>query len=268
MSQNKNAIAPVIERYEFKYLISSCQLQPISDFLLNYCSLDEYSKQQPSNDFFYQVNSLYFDSPGFELFNQNLWGKTERFNLRVRSYGDQPALYYLECKHRTGIPNVVNKTRCKIPSQHWPAALHDTQDRLMAQERQELQSLQYLLFSYALEPKILTQYQRRAFSSDVDDYARVTLDCNLKYCLQDSFDFNTQELLNYDHQGLFSELQEDQANVVLELKCKIGATPVWMLDLVRRFELKQIAFSKYVNSTRSAFFENHESSLFERMEVF
>jgi hypothetical protein len=44
-------------------------------------------------------------------------------------------------------------------------------------------------------------------------------------------------------------------NVVFELKTTAGSVPVWMVELTRRFELKQMEFSKYL---ASGLVENHD----------
>ncbi len=47
--------------------------------------------------------------------------------------------------------------------------------------------------------------------------------------------------------------------VILELKCNVGQTPAWMVDLVAAFELKQVGFSKYANGTLVARIDNGDA---------
>jgi hypothetical protein len=42
-------------------------------------------------------------------------------------------------------------------------------------------------------------------------------------------------------------------SVILELKCHASTVPFWMLDLVRRFELRRRSFSKYLNGAQALF---------------
>lgn len=51
-------------------------------------------------------------------------------------------------------------------------------------------------------------------------------------------------MLNYDHAGTFDH---PGMNVVLELKCE-RKVPVWIVDLIRRFELTRGGFSKFEGS--------------------
>ena len=79
-----------------------------------------------------------------------------------------------------------------------------------------------LATSYAIEPKILTQYRRKAYYSTVDEYARVTMDIDMKYRLQDHYQLATDfHMTNYDNTNIYSNDLCSYASVVLELKCNI-----------------------------------------------
>ena len=39
-------------------------------------------------------------------------------------------------------------------------------------------------------------------------------------------------------------------NVILELKCYTSFVPLWMIDLVREFQLRRRGFSKYMTGLR------------------
>ena len=106
-----------------------------------------------------------------------------------------------------------------------------------------------LASSYAVEPKIFTCYRRRAFISTVDEYARVTFDINLRYRVQDPVTGSNPYCVNYDTHDTFGDEPWHQDNVVLELKTSAGVVPVWMMELIRRFQLKRVGFSKYMNSS-------------------
>lgn len=255
----RNELPPVLERYELKYLVPYSYIEPIARFIEPYCSLDYYSSK--SEDNFYVVNSLYFDTFGYEFLKQRLWGKEERFNMRVRAYADgkQPP-YYMEIKHKIG--STVKKYRATARAEEWPTILCDPAFRVdpndapVEQRNKEL--FLRLASSYAIEPKILTQYRRMAFFSTVDDYARLTLDVDLCYRLENQLTTVPDErMINYDNENIFvTNSLSDQAAVVLELKCNVGQVPMWMLDLVKWFQLKQQGFSKYMNSTLTAHDDN------------
>jgi SPX domain protein involved in polyphosphate accumulation len=254
----KTSLPPKLERHELKYTIPYSLVEPISSFLKLYCELDFYSEQ--SQDHFYQVNSLYFDTRSLEFLQQRLFGKNGRFNVRVRAYGNgSKAPFFLEIKQKHGFTGV--KFRANANASEWPAILTDPAFQInpndSLRERENKALFYRVAQSYAIEPKILTQYQRRAFISIVDDYARVTMDTNMKYQLQSEYSLcATGPLINYDNENIYAKNHANEASVILELKCNIGQVPMWMLDLISTFELKQQGFSKYANSSLVALFDD------------
>jgi SPX domain protein involved in polyphosphate accumulation len=260
-----NSLPPVLERYELKYLIPMAYVEPISDFIGLYCTLDAHSEVAKSNGHFYAVNSLYFDTPGHEFFKQRVEGQARRVNMRARTYGDgsQPP-YFLEIKQRVGIPGVVRKYRATVGDDEWPHMLNDPFFRMSdagpPKNRLNKELFLRLALSHAIEPKLLTKYQRRAFFSTVDDYVRVTMDTQMQYRKQDHYSLRSDEgMTAYDNETIYATNTHSDANVVLEIKCNVGEVPQWVLSLVQRFELKQQAFSKYASSTAVCHFDNGDN---------
>ena len=253
-------LPPVLERYELKYLIPYSYVDPITQFISPYCSLDHFSNITEGN--FYTVNSLYFDTRGFEFLKQRINGKDSRFNMRVRAYADgDKAPYFMEIKHKVGA--VIKKYRATATEAQWPNILQDPNFQLdnteSTAERANKELFLRLAHSYAIEPKILTQYKRRAFFSTVDGYARVTMDRDMKY--RDEPELNLKpgnNMCNYDNENIYAtnQLNDEKASIVLELKCNVGEVPMWMIDLITFFELKQTGFSKYMNSTMTSHIDN------------
>lgn len=255
-------LPPVLERYELKYMIPLEYVEPITDFISLYCSLDYHSETAKADNYFYSVNSLYFDTPRYEFLKQRIAGQAHRVNMRARTYGDgSKPPYFLEIKQRMGIPGVVRKYRATVADEEWPSLLTDPNFRIAdadsAKERANKELFLRLAISNAIEPKILTKYQRRAFFSTVDEYVRVTMDANMQYRKQDDYNLaSTHGMTNYDNETVYAVNTASDANVVLEIKCNIGEVPQWVLSLVNLFELKQQAFSKYATSTLVSHFDN------------
>ncbi len=91
--------ALLYERYELKYHIPWAMVAEISDYISGFCEMDHYSKI--SSDNFYSINNLYLDTPNYQFFQNALVGQDGRFNMRVRTYGDEEnPLYFLEIKRR------------------------------------------------------------------------------------------------------------------------------------------------------------------------
>ncbi len=252
-------LPPTLLRYELKYAIPREMVEPIKRFIAPYCSMDYHSAQ--SEDNFYTVNSLYFDTRNCEFLEQRLWGKDLRFNMRVRFYGDgtKPP-YHLEIKQKVG--GGIKKYRGSVRGDEWPNILTDPlyyescpSDSEHNKNNKEL--FMRIAQSYEIEPKILIQYQRCAYFSTVDRYARVTMDCNMVYReqdpsvpMRDPYDLKSDNtFINYDNETIYAKDTYSDANVILELKCDIGYVPTWMIDLVAHFELNQVGFSKYLNAS-------------------
>lgn len=255
----RKELPAALERYELKYLIPRSYVEPVSRFVEAYCDLDYHSAR--ATDHFYAVNTLYFDTPGCEFLKQRLWGKASRFNMRVRAYGDgTQGPYYLEIKHKRSVG--MKKYRATATSEEWPYILSHPEFKLdpglSLEERANKERFMRLATSYAIEPKILTCYRRRAYFSTVDDYARVTMDIELRYRHEDRLCVVPDgRMINYDHENIFvANHLSETASVVLELKCVMGKVPTWMLDLIVRFQLKQQGFSKYMNGMLTAHGDN------------
>ncbi len=252
-------LPPEIERHEFEYLVPKRFIEPISCYLAPYCELDAHSRAHDNG--FYAVNSLYFDTPGLRFLKQRIDGIDRRFNMRVRAYGDGSELpFFAEVKYK--LPTSVRKFRALIQTRKWPEMFGsagvemDLPGQTPSPDATSMALFQHLAIAYAIEPKVFTCYRRRAFVSQVDAYARVTMDIDMRYRVQERLHsvspFSLQpdaQCQNYDLQTIYSDEANDPANVVLELKAEVGAVPLWMLELIRRFELKQIGFSKYMQSS-------------------
>jgi len=244
----QRALPPQLDRFELKYTIPFHMVEPISDFASLYCSLDNYSLK--SENRFYRVNNLYLDSPNYLFLKKRIEGAETRFNMRVRSYGDKPELpYFLEIKQKSG--DIVRKYREKTDDKDWyksygvveelHGAANEKQDLIVSNKK----LFERIIYTYNVSPKIFTQYMRKAYISDIDDYARVTFDINLRYMERTEYNLIPDENLmaSYDH----SEIFEPDSSVILELKCYTSKVPLWMIDLIKYFDLKRTSFSKYMN---------------------
>ena len=249
----QKGLPPVLERYELKFTIPFEYVEPISKFVEPYCSMDKYSEISPSS--FYRVNNLYLDSPNFLFLRNRMEGSDNRFNMRVRSYGDNPYMpYFIEIKQKQG--SIIKKYRAKVEDSEWYkvytepgfVSRENTDDPKEVENRKIFEKL---IYTYNVTPKILTQYIRKAWVSDVDDYARVTFDIDLKYMEEDNWNLipNPDRLSNYDNVTAF----DSGCSVVLELKCYTSAVPYWMIDLIREFSLKRRSFSKYLSGAKELF---------------
>lgn len=249
-----------LERYELKFMIPFDMVAPVSEFAMVYCSPDKYSNGV--NDGFYTVNSLYLDSPGYHFLKMRIDGAQNRFNMRVRSYGEKPDVpYFLEVKQKTC--GVIRKYRSTVTDKEWYRAYtepgHRYDEKCSGTEEKNRQLFERLVYTYNAAPVILTQYLRKAFVSDVDDYARITFDTALKFREEKNYrpDPGNLPMIASDHTLAF----DPGCEVVLELKCYASSVPMWMLDMIRYFNLKRRRFSKYLTGASELFgLYSHDAS--------
>ncbi|CAN2041951.1 VTC domain-containing protein [Candidatus Magnetomoraceae bacterium gMMP-15] len=251
-SNTQKEIPALLERYELKYLIPISMIEPISDYLSVYCSPDKYSLQ--SEDGFYKINSLYFDSPHFLFLRNRIQSAENRFNMRIRSYNSQSGNpCFFEIKQKKG--GIARKYRGAVSDENWPEMFEtpgyetpgSEQDRMINDRNLSNVRLFYqTALAYQAEPKVLTTYRRKAWVSDVDDYARATFDRDLCYQEAEGYNLipNENRMIAYDNATVF----DPDCSVILELKCYASQVPLWILDIISHFDLHRRAFSKYVNS--------------------
>lgn len=247
----QDGIPPVLERYESKYTIPYDMVDEISKFIEPYCSMDNYSVKSPDN--YYQINSLYFDTPDFLFLRQRLRKCDNRFNMRVRNYGAEPVLpWFLEIKHKRG--DIMRKYRAKIHSENLEHLLNNSEllRHHAKNEKEERNRLLYykLMHTYNAEPKVIISYKRKAYISDTEEYARVTFDIKLRSMAQSLYNpLPVESLLQpCDVQTAY----DYNTSVILELKCYTSFVPLWMLDLIKKFQLNRRGFSKYMTGLRQA----------------
>jgi hypothetical protein len=206
---------------------------------------------------FYKVNNIYLDSPGYLFLQRRLSGMDHRFNMRIRAYGDSPKFpYFCEVKHKT--MGIVKKKRAKITDPDWAQKFDskmfdDLNSGDISTDEDYLNHFLRLAYVHNIEPKVFTQYRRKAYASVVDDYARVTFDKDLRFERRSTYDLSPVEesLSHYDNPMNFDE----DKNVILELKCTTQV-PVWFMDLIRTFNLTRMSFSKYATAAQEVMYDN------------
>ncbi|MBO7128098.1 polyphosphate polymerase domain-containing protein [bacterium] len=237
-------IPSVLQRFEYKYLIPKEMIKPISEFVKIYCYLDKYSEMSPTK--FYRINNLYFDTPFHTFLNNRLEKKENRFNMRIRSYDENPVPpYFWEVKCKFGENKQKYRAKVNSPEIERIFYMMKASDELSLKgnDAKNMDFFQSLALAYNAQPQILTQYDRMAWISEADEYARVTFDANLQCCEEHGFNVKPtpERMESYDTTTIFGP----QAQCILELKGQVSNLPLWMVDLVQEFDLKKTAFSKF-----------------------
>ncbi len=235
-----------LTRYEFKYAVRPDQLDEIRSVLLRRCVADGFSPA-PKNGW-YSVDTLYFDSSDWRIFQAAERGALIRNKLRVRIYPDSPgSVVKLEVKQR--IADKTLKTSTLAAAENWSDWLQAGRDysALSSETRQSLDTFLTLQRSAGAFPRVLIRYQRQAFRSIVDDYVRVTFDREM--C------FQRQERYSLDGDPCRWRAVDDEislgrlSHLLMEVKFR-ERPPVWIADMILRMGLIRQGFSKYGAAVR------------------
>ncbi|NUQ76323.1 MAG: polyphosphate polymerase domain-containing protein [Polyangiaceae bacterium] len=230
-----------MERYEYKYLIPERLVPAIRAAARTTCRLDEHAKAGGS----YAIRSLYLDTDRYHLYWANEREQRDRFKARIRTYPGKPAPVFFEIKRRVG--DVIVKTRAAVPEPVWVQGLADPSSiSLPPHAKKGLERFYMLAQTYHLKPRVLVEYDREAYVSVVDNYARLTFDRRIVCQAKDAFDLTASpsRWRAVDHPA---KTQTPEPVCVLELKFE-RVPPRWMVDLVKRLELVRLSFSKYCYS--------------------
>ena len=163
ISLEQSAKAHLMKRTDTKFVFPSHLLPAILDKLRPTYRVLEVDKVRLQH---YQT--VYFDTPDFQLYQQHHNGQRDRFKLRVRSYLDSE-IDYLEVKQKDN-HDVTRKTRMET------ATPFDGQ----APEIHSFLQRAFPLSETPLAPKITNQFHRISLVSQVDA-ERLTLDLNLRF---------------------------------------------------------------------------------------
>jgi SPX domain protein involved in polyphosphate accumulation len=229
------------ERLELKYLIDEVTADRVRRDIAPYCNADEHndaSRKQPG----YTISSLYLDSPGLAFHCAKERGDSERLKLRIRSYAGAP-FAVLEQKRK--VSDIIDKTRASVPRSQVERAAQGlyTGKEEPLEVRNFLRKFAIVAATSGAQPTLHVSYQREAFMSAVDSYARVTFDRDIVAQRTNDWalDGDPSNWCAFNHNWR-PDLRE--RNIVLELKCE-SSIPFWMSDLVRKNSLESQSFSKY-----------------------
>jgi len=228
-------------RYELKYRIRETKARAIAQYIQSYIEPDSYSRKCP--DLEYPISSLYFDSEELHLCHETLNKKANRFKLRVRCYDDNPeSPCFVEIKRR--VNSVILKDRARLPKNLLDRVIMDyyVPNTLYKKDQDVLRQFQLYLYSLQAHPIVMVRYRRQAFEDDSSNRVRITFDRNLCYRPPQG------TLLTTGGPG-WQEVPMDFT--VLEIKFTKNY-PLWLNDLIKVFDLKQTAMSKYASSVKQS----------------
>lgn len=185
-------------RYERKYYISNVLPSEVLNAIrINTAGFSEIYYPR-------QINNIYFDTPGFESYYDNVDGAFERLKARIRWYGvtfGPVAKPVLELKIKKGLMGYKRNFSLKGIEVDNSITRNKLQD-LFSNSIDDHATLQYLSL---MHPSLLNVYTRKYFISS-DQRIRLTMDTGMHY-----YKIN-------DMNNLFLASVKDDAGIVIELK--------------------------------------------------
>lgn len=220
-------------RTELKYLVHNSVIDGLLPYLESHMELDKFSEQG-----FYSIYSVYFDTQDWQAFYSKLDGAEHRQKFRIRSYYSTPGIndhVFIEIKEKFDL--LVTKRR--------DAATLGTIQNLMDGAPSQSDSAVYDEWRYniirnTIKPRLLNSYDRLAFESIHYPGLRVTLDRNISAAMTNTIDFDmlTRPLFWADNYS------------VVEIKFR-EYVPEFIMTMLRHNNLSREAISKYCYSVMS-----------------
>jgi len=231
-------------RYEFKYLISPAKATAIDNYVAEYLPVDRFSKMY--RDGYYDICSLYLDSPDMRLCRESMTGVLNRYKLRIRCYSDDPSTpRFFEIKRRAN--TVIIKSRAKVNIMDVPKILAGRFIQPASKLPQEVEKLkQFMLYMQSINarPVILIRYKRKAYEGVAENRVRVTFDKQLHFKVETApsvyLNGNGWQMNNIGLKW-----------IILEIKYT-GRFPAWLNRMIEYFNIQQHSVSKYATSIKNA----------------
>ncbi len=240
------AQSDIVKRFESKYLVPVALLPEVRRFIAPFTTGDKHGRGELPR---YRITTLQLDTPSLALHHAKEWEALDRFKLRVRTYGEldeigqAPVFAEIKAKYRD---NIV-KHRSMIPFDQWSRELvfEPYLPNVFVNEAQEIDFLRFKMIAQEVgaEPAMLVRYLRESYVGTLDHYMRLTFDTELEYQM-------TRSWTDFGRSGIWRAMDGAQAQnrqqscVVMEVKT-LEETPMWVMDLVERFQLDKGGNCKY-----------------------
>lgn len=208
------------------------------------CTIDEHADPDGT----YLIRSLYFDTDRFQLYWANEREQADRFKLRARGYPGKKAPVFFEVKRR--VYDVILKSRGAVADGRWQDVLRGKLPTSVAfggaAGKRAVDQFVYRMWRNGLKPKMLVEYEREAYESTINEYARLTFDRKVRCQPMEelSLEADPKRWRPVDNPA---KTQTNEPVCVLELKFE-NDPPSWMTKLVKRLDLQRFSFSKYCYS--------------------
>jgi len=228
------------ERFEFKYILGIETYKSIRRRLRHFLVPDPAVAGLSHG--FYEVISLYYDSPRFYYYWEKIDGASKRKKIRLRTYRREGKEFsndiFFEIKRKRDA--VVLKDRFSLGHEGYTRLIMGgNPSELPAEDSHSRRVREEYLFEKSarcIAPKILVVYSREPYVGKYNKNLRITFDYGVRAKKSaDLFALN----------GGFAEVSG--TDIIMEIKFK-GALPFYIEKLLKEYNLSRVPFSKYCNS--------------------
>lgn len=226
-------------RFEFKYLIDERYKDFIRKDLLPFMDWDSYAKLNKNNK--YLVNSLYFDSFNLKSYQDKIGGLDQRFKLRLRNYSfNKSDEIFFEIKKKKSA--VIIKDRGVFKASFYKYFINSNNIKLLKskniKKKDILNNFLYLKIKHQMRPMVRVVYIREPFEAINYNQLRITFDSEIQ----------ASKIADLYTKSSFKDVLKD--SFILEVKFR-GLLPYWFHDIVQKYQLERVAYSKYCRSVES-----------------
>ena len=237
MKLNKTNNTESFSRYEFKYLLPVKKANQIEKEIKNFMVLDKNALKNKKKNYF--VRSLYFDNEIYSNFYEKVDGMETRKKFRIRVYSaieKSTSPIFLEMKGR--INQRTYKLRTEINKKHVNYFIDNENINSLAKiysnKNNVVNHFIYDTIKKKIKPKVLVDYDRRAYHNKSGLLFRLTFD---------------SKILSSPSQKLFDKkihhFKEVRAGFkVLELKFERSIQP-WFHRIIQNYNLSRMSISKF-----------------------
>ena len=228
-------------RQESKYVIPMYLIDDIRASVAPYVIADNHRALQHSN--IYEIRSIYFDTFDLKDYYEKHAGLQMRKKLRMRGYNNltEESEVFLEIKWKNN--TFISKDRTPIKYKDAAEILsggdldkYFPYRKDFPKAREKASRFLFYLKRSSRVPLNLVTYTREAYIGKFNHSDRITFDSNIRSMMYPGI----EDLYEVGRLKTFLERE-----FVLEYKSE-NPMPEWFKQIIRRFNLKKQAYSKYV----------------------
>ena len=214
--------ANIFKRHEIKFVLSQEKYHSIHETVTRHAPPDVHGE--------YLVQSIYFDTPNWDVIRASIEKPVYKEKLRLRCYNvpSMNSAVFLELKKK--YKGIVNKRRILFPLEELRSKT--ARDMAAADNSQIGQEIDFYLRANPVHEKAHVSYKRMAFAENGG--LRITFDTDIRF---------RTDLLDYEHpKGGPAILPDDLT--VMEVKT-LGGMPLWLVEALSKLDIRSTSFSKY-----------------------